>query len=94
MNTGLSLKTNIKPDSGGAARPAKIHIARTASGTFGIHGTNEVAATFILEGATYLKQPMTWQALQTNNLPAGPFSLPIAHEGQKAAFFRVRRAGD
>jgi hypothetical protein len=94
MNTGLALRTDIQPDPIGSVRQARIHITRTDAGVLGIHGTNEIAATFILERAANLKEPMSWQAFQTNDLPAGPFSWPISLQGQNMGFFRVRIAGN
>jgi hypothetical protein len=90
INTGLSLKTNIKPDETNGAHLVRVHFTRIAPGIFEIHGTNDIATGFVVEGTANLTQPIIWQPLQTNTLSAGPFSFPIAREGEQAALFRVR----
>ncbi len=90
MNTGVALRTNIPPDPIGSAQAARIHITSSPSGVIGIHGTSEIAAKIILERATNLKEPVTWQSFQTNQVSAGAFTWPMSPEGQGARFFRVR----
>lgn len=90
MNTGVSLATSIPPDEIGRLEPMPITLTRTVSGDLTINGTASRAANLVIEGTTSLAHPLVWQALQTNNVAAGPFRLVIPHLSNTAAFFRVR----
>ncbi len=90
MNTGVSLSTNIDPDRVGSLRPIMISLTDPAARKFTISGTNDVAGNLVIESTASLATPVTWQALQTNVVPAGPFSFVISQGASAAAYFRLR----
>lgn len=90
INTGVSLPTAIPPDLTGEAGPVSIMIAGLAPGAVTVSGVTEFARSLVLEAATSLAPPVHWQPLQSNSVPAGPFSFTIAKGASTVAFFRVR----
>jgi len=90
INTGVSLSSTITPDRTGEAGPAPIKIAGLVPGSVTVSGTTEFPSSLVLEAATSLAPPVNWQPLQSNSVPAGPFSFTIAKGASTAAFFRVR----
>jgi hypothetical protein len=91
MNTGVPLSTDIAPDSTQGSRPVLFSLAGPVDGKFTISGTVEAASTLVTERTSSLDSPIEWQALQTNNVPSGPFGFQIPHDPTvPAAFFRVR----
>jgi hypothetical protein len=89
MNTGVSLSTDISPDVIGQAGLLAVGIAAVAPGSITVTGNTEAPRSLVLEGATSLA-PVIWRPLQSNNVPAGPFSFTVAGATNAAAFFRVR----
>lgn len=95
INTGVSLATAIAPDPTetpepmGALDPFPISIAAAADGTLTVSGATDAPRSLVLEGAVGIA-PFTWRPLQSNNVPAGPFSFTISAGTGPAAFFRVR----
>jgi hypothetical protein len=90
MNTGLSLATNIDPDPTGERRPLLVSLARGPDGSFALSGTADVAERLVLERAASLADPIQWQPVQTNNVPAGAFQFAIPPDTNTAAFYRLR----
>lgn len=90
INTGISLATAIAPDPTGAPGPFSIAIACPAAGTFTVSGTSELARSVVLEWTTSLASPIRWAPLQSNTVPAGPFSFTTAQATHAGAFFRFR----
>lgn len=91
MNTGVSLTTSIPPDETGEGQPLQIQISGPVGGALIISGTLNKAGTLAVEGATGITPPIVWETLQTNSLPAGPFSFRIPQGPSAALFFRVRQ---
>jgi hypothetical protein len=87
INSGVSLKTNIKPDA--IAGPA-ISIVRSATGALNISGTAEAGANLVIESAIALGSPTVWQPVLTNSVSAGTFNLQVPAETNKTGFYRVR----
>lgn len=90
MNTGIALSTQIKPDLGESAT-VPVRISGPVSGKLLISGTSESAATLVTERATAIVPPVVWQQVQTNDVPAGPFSFLVPQGTDASAFFRVRQ---
>jgi hypothetical protein len=90
INTGVSLSSTITPDPTEEAGPLPIRIAKPAAGTLTVSGTAEAARDLVLEFATSLANPITWQPLQSKSVPVGPFNFTISATTNPAVFFRVR----
>lgn len=90
INTGVSLATNIKPDEIGEARPISITLRGPVAGNFTISGTNAVAGSVVIEATSSLNPPITWQPVQTNTAPAGPFNFLVPQGPGRSAYFRLR----
>lgn len=90
INTGVKLSSAIPPDPTGDAGPFPIMIVRPAAGPVTISGTAEMPLSLVLESAGSLASPITWQPLQSNSVPAGPFSFTISGATNVAGFFRIR----
>jgi hypothetical protein len=91
LNTGVSLATEIAPDTIGGGGSMRLQLTGPVSGKFTMSGTAEMSGTFITERATKLAAPIVWTPVQTNTLPAGPFSLEIPQDGDGEGYFRVRQ---
>ena len=89
INVGVSLSTSIPADPIGDARPT-VKISGPTGGVFTVSGTSEAAGTVVIEATTNLVAPITWQPVQTNNVPAGSFTFTIAQGANKSGYFRVR----
>lgn len=91
MNTGIALTTTIAPDDLSEAAPVLLGLTRTATGGLSLQGSSAAAGSVVIEAATSLRSPMIWQPLQTNEVAAGAFTVPIPAAGESAAFFRIRK---
>jgi hypothetical protein len=91
MNTGVSLSTSISPDEVGDRQPVLIGLAVSPAGECILRGTTDVAGSVVIDGATSLASPMSWRPLQTNDVQAGLFALPVPWHTNPSGFFRVRR---
>lgn len=90
INVAVSLWTSIPADPIGEPRPATVKILGPVGGVFTVSGTNETAGAVVIEATTNLVAPITWQPVQTNNVPVGPFAFTIAQGANKSGYFRVR----
>jgi hypothetical protein len=90
LNTGISLTTTIPPDELGELEPMPITLTSPVAGNFSLSGTVGRAATLVVEGTSSLTPPVVWHALQTNNVPAGPFNLTVPQRSGAAGFYRLR----
>lgn len=90
-NTGVSLTTGIAPDDLSDDPPVLIELTLSASGDLLLRGTAAAAGPVVIDAATTLTSPMVWQPRQTNEVPAGAFTVPVAARGENAAFFRIRK---
>lgn len=90
VNVAVSLSTTIPPDSVGNERPVQFRLSSPVAGNFILTGTLESAGTLVVEQAANLTPPVVWKAVQTNTLPAGPFSLQAGQGTSAMGFFRLR----
>lgn len=91
LNTGLALTTRLPPDDIGEPQPIALEMSMSQDGQLTLKGTIHVADTVVLEKRHDLSATSTWVALQTNQLSAGEFTLPVQRGTNTAAFFRIRR---
>ncbi|MHC1763222.1 MAG: hypothetical protein AB9869_02795 [Verrucomicrobiia bacterium] len=89
VNVAVSLSTTIPPDTTGSERPIQFRLSGPVAGNFILSGTLESAGNLVIEQALSLTPPVAWQAVQTNTLPAGPFSLQIGQGTNAMSFFRL-----
>lgn len=89
LNTGISLSTHISPDDVGGLPPVLLGIVRSVSGELTLQGTMDTAGSVVIEVTSHLGS--SWQALQTNQVPAGAFTLPVPGRAEDSGFFRIRR---
>lgn len=90
VNVGVSLSTSIPADPIGDARPTTVKISGPVGGVFSISGAGETGGTVVIEATGSLVAPIAWQPVQTNSVPAGPFSFSITQGANKNGYFRVR----
>jgi hypothetical protein len=71
--------------------PLRIQLTGPVSSQFTISGATKSAGDVVTERTASLVPPISWQPLQTNRVPGGPFSFVISQQGgEAAAFLRVR----
>jgi hypothetical protein len=89
INVAVSLSTTIPPDPIANVRP-QIEIFGPAAGMVTISGSSAAPGAVVIEATTNLAAPITWEAVQTNTVAAGPFTFTIPQNGGNNAYFRVR----
>lgn len=89
-NSAVSLSTQIPPDEIREGRLILFNLSGPVSGHFTISGNSDTSGTLVIERATSLTAPISWQAVQTNDVTAGPFSFQIPHGTNPFGYFRVR----
>lgn len=90
INTGVSLSSEIPPDPMGGPVPLLTIARGPAPGAFSFRGVTDSARELVLERAATLTLPITWQPIQSNNVPTGPFEFEVLAETNATAFFRLR----
>ena len=90
LNVGVNLATTIPPDGVGAREPILLKLSGPIGGNFALSGISEGAGNLIIERSSNLSSPTSWEPLQTNSIPAGPFSFQIPAGTHASAYFRVR----
>lgn len=92
---GLGAVPGSSIDSGQDLRVAVPELVvtgftRSGSGAFSISGNTEVSGSLVTEKTTSLAPPpVSWTPIQTNVVPAGPFSFTIPFVTNICAFFRL-----
>lgn len=90
MNTGLALTTQIPPDAIPGSGLLAVQLSRSAPGLLTLSGSTQLPGRLVIERTTQLGAPTVWQPLQTNQVPAGPFSFAVPQDSRAVALFRVR----
>jgi hypothetical protein len=91
LNTGIRLATTVPPDEIPETQPALLGLEITATGRVRLRGTVGVAGNVVVDRTRSLTLPRSWEPVQTNQVPAGPFTVEVPREAATAAFFRIRR---
>lgn len=91
MNTGVSLRTAIAPDTADGEGPIRFTLTGPVAGQFTVSGTSPEAANLVTEFASIITLSTEWKALQTNTVSAGPYSFTLPRLRSHQAYFRLRR---
>jgi hypothetical protein len=90
LNQGISLSTDLPPDDVSGNPPVLLGLTGAGSGGFLLHGRILAAGSIVIERSGALTPSSTWTAVQTNQVAAGAFTVPVASGQGASAFFRVR----
>lgn len=91
INVAVSLATTIPPDGDLGGRPLQFRLTGPVAGKFTLIGTLDASSTLVIEQTTKLDAPVVWQAVETNTVPTGAFSLEVRQGTNAVTFFRLRR---
>jgi hypothetical protein len=91
LNQGVSLSTDLPPDALPGQHPVLLGLTRAGSGGLLLHGSMDVEGSIVIERIGSLTSSGAWTAVQTNQVAAGEFSVPVAPVHGASAFFRLRK---
>jgi hypothetical protein len=87
-NTGVSLRTTVPPDD--LTESFRFTLSRSIEGNLRILGTSSSPTALVTDHATSLTPPIRWDGVQTNAVPAGPFSFTLPPSAGSQGYYRVR----